>query len=591
MRTEQELESLLNHLLEHWEDEVVEFKEGGAGYSTDKIGKYFSALANEANLRGLPFGWLVFGVKDKTRKVVGSKFDVSSDRLNRSGGLKQSISQGTEPTMCFADVLTLPHSQGQVIFFQIPAAPRGIPIAWNGHYFARSGENLMALGLEKIDAIRRQGREDDWSAVPVEGATLDDLDEPALEIARAGFAEKNALRFSRKEVLAWSLLTFLDRARLTRNGVITRTTLLLVGKELSAHLLAPHPAQLVWKLVGEEQANEIFHPPFLLATNALYKRIRNVQIKILPIGELVPREVPKYVPESILEGLHNCIAHQDYGKNGRVVVTEHVDRVVFENLGSFFEGRPEDYISGNKTPARYRNWQLVEAMREINMIDTQGYGIHRLYEEQRKRYFPMPDYEVSSDSVKMAIYGHVVDQAYSSLLIRRGDLSLDDVCLLDRVQKKLPIDSRAASHLRREGLLEGRVPKLHISAKIAATGDQEDSYLAAKGFDDLFYMHRVLQYLCMKGHAPREKIERVLKKHLSTTLTDSQKKSKIGNLLSVSMGKQRGWIKNDGGRGHSSWTLTEKGILECKRENAECRRKCPHATEGPASPRRGVKSH
>lgn len=129
------------------------------------------------------------------------------------------------------------------------------------------------------------------------------------------------------------------------------------------------------------------------------------------------------------------------------------------------------------------------------------------------------------------------------------------------------------------------------SRKIAAAGEQEDSYLAAKGFDDLFYMHRVLQYLCMKGHAPREKIERVLKKHLSTTLTDSQKKSKIGNLLSVSMGKQRGWIKNDGGRGHSSWTLTEKGILECKRENAECRRKCPHATEGPASPRRGVKSH
>lgn len=585
--TQRNLNELLDHLLVHWEDEVVEFKQGGAGYSTHDIGKYFSALSNEANLRGLPFGWLVFGVEDAAKKVVGSGFDVSPGRLNRSGGLKQSISQGTDPAMCFADIQTLEHSNGRVVFFQIPAAPKGIPIAWNGHYYARSGENLMALGLEKLDAIRRQGRDDDWSAVPVEGATLDDLDESALEKARSGFAEKNALKFSREEVRSWSLPAFLDRARLTRNGIITRTTLLLVGKELSAHLLSPHPAQLVWKLVGEEQANEIFRPPFLLATNALFKRIRNVQIKILPIGELIPREVPKYVPESILEALHNCIAHQDYGKNGRVVVTEHVDRVVFENVGRFFEGRPEDYISGDKTPARYRNWQLVEAMREINMIDTQGYGIHRLYEEQRKRYFPMPDYEVSSDSVKMAIYGHVVDQAYSSLLIRRGDLSLDDVCLLDRVQKKLPIDSRAASHLRREGLIEGRVPRLHISAKIAATGDQEDSYLAAKGFDDLFYMHRVLQYLCMKGHAPREKIEGLLKKHLSTTLTEAQKKNKIGNLLSVSMDKQRGWIKNDGGRGHSSWTLTEKGVLECRRENAECRRRCPRPTQGGRKSKKG----
>ena len=154
--TEMELEELLEHLLAHWEDEVVEFKQGGAGFSTSDIGKYFSALANEANLRGLPCGWLVFGVKDATKKVVGSEFDVSTDRLNRSGGLKQSISQGTEPTMCFADIQTLEHPMGQVIFFQIPAAPRGIPIAWNGHYYARSGENLIALGLEKLDAIRKE---------------------------------------------------------------------------------------------------------------------------------------------------------------------------------------------------------------------------------------------------------------------------------------------------------------------------------------------------------------------------------------------------------------------------------------------------
>lgn len=555
MKIEQELEALLDHLLEHWEDEVVEFKEGGAGYSTHDIGKYFSALANEANLRGLPFGWLVFGVKDKTREVVGSKFDVSSDRLNRPGGLKQSISQGTEPAMCFADVLTLPHSQGQVSFFQIPAAPRGIPIAWNGHYYARSGENLMALGLEKLDAIRRQGRDDDWSAVPVEGATLDDLDEPALEKARAGFAEKNALKFSQEEVLSWSLPTFLDRARLTRNGAITRTTLLLVGKELSAHLLSPHPAQLVWRLMGEEQANEIFRPPFLLATNALYARIRNVQIKILPIGELIPRVVPKYVPESILEGLHNCIAHQDYARNGRIGVTEYVDRIVFENLGQFFDGRPEDYIAGEKMPTRYRNLQLVEAMREINMIDTQGYGIHRLYEEQRKRYFPMPDYEIGRDFVKMTIYGHVVDAAYSSLLIRRGDLTLDDVCLLDRVQKGLRISARAAAHLRREGLVEGRMPRLHISAKIAAETGKKADYMRKKELPGAHYRALLIDFLSKFNGSSRREINEFMLDEIRGDFTQEQKMAKIGNLLTGL--RKKGRIRNVGSDTRPKWELIE----------------------------------
>ncbi len=54
------------------ENEVVEFKQASDGYSTDDIGKYFSALANEANLRGANGGWLVFGVNNKTRGVVGT---------------------------------------------------------------------------------------------------------------------------------------------------------------------------------------------------------------------------------------------------------------------------------------------------------------------------------------------------------------------------------------------------------------------------------------------------------------------------------------------------------------------------------------
>ena len=104
----------------------------------------------------------------------------------------------------------------------------------------------------------------------------------------------------------------------------------------SAYLLSPHPAQMTWKLEGPERAYEHFAPPFLLNTSALYQKIRNIQLRILPQNTLFTIEVSKYDQKVVLEALHNCIAHQDYTRNGRILVTEQQDKLIFENEGSFF---------------------------------------------------------------------------------------------------------------------------------------------------------------------------------------------------------------------------------------------------------------
>jgi len=158
----------------------------------------------------------------------------------------------------------------------------------------------------------------------------------------------------------------------------TRTALLLLGKAESAYMLSPHPAQLTWKLAGEERAYEHFGPPFLLSSTLPYRKIRNVQLRILPEDQLIPVEVAKYDRKIVLEALHNCVAHQDYTRNGRILVTERADRVVLESEGGFFDGRPDDYVAGNRTPRRYRNPFLAQAMSELSMIDTMGYGIHSI---------------------------------------------------------------------------------------------------------------------------------------------------------------------------------------------------------------------
>ena len=548
------LKTLLNTLIGTWENEVVEFKQADENYKTDRIGEYFSALSNEANLSGQESAWLVFGVNNKTRAISGTHYREEADRLN---GLKHQIAQSTEPSVTFRNIHVLEDTAGRVVLFEIPAAPRGIPIAWKGHYYSRAGESLVPLGFAKQDEIRQQTIAEDWTAQPVSSATFEDLDEAALQRARKAFAKKYANRFAAEEVEAWPLSTFLDRARVTQNGAITRTTLLLLGKPEATWKLSPHPAQMTWKLEGPERAYEHFSPPFLLSTSWLYRRIRNIQLRLLPQDELLPIEVAKYDQKIVLESLHNCIAHQDYTRNGRVIVIEQPDRLVFENEGMFFEGQPGDYLEGNRVPRKYRNPFLAQAMAELNMIDTMGFGIHDMYARQAKRYFPMPDYDLSEASaVRLTIYGGVVDPAYSRLLIQKTDLPLADILALDRVQKKLPLPDEAITRLRRAGLIEGRKPNLYVSAKVAkATSDKVD-YIRTRAQDDEFYAKLLIDYLEKFGHATRSEIDKLLMDKLSDGLSPEQKRTKISNL--VTKLRRRGRIHNSGSRGHPIWQLAER---------------------------------
>lgn len=550
---EEELQATLDDLISQWEGETVEFKEADNDFDTDRIGRYFSALSNEANLNQSGSAWLIFGVRNRDREIVGSHYREEPDRLQ---SLKQQMAESSEPSLTFRRIHTLETEKGRVVLLEIPPAPLGIPIAWKGHYYARNGESLGPLGLAKLDEIREQTQRTDWSAQVIDGADLSDLDPKALRKARESYALKYANRFREGEVHGWTEEAFLDRAKLTIRGTITRAAVLLLGKEESAHLLSPHPAQLTWKLEGHERAYQHFGPPFLLNTSSLYQKIRNIQLRILPDDELLAVEVAKYDQKIVLEALHNSIAHQDYSLSSRVIVTELPDSLIFENRGGFFEGKPQDYLTGARTPHRYRNPFLTQAMAELNMIDTMGYGIHEMHIGQARRYFPLPDYDLSDpEAVKLTIYGKVVDPAYSRLLIENSDLSLDDIFALDRVQKKLPIPDEAIKRLRKRNLIEGRKPNFHVSAKVAGVAKQRADYIKTKGLDDDYYKRLILEYLEKFDVASRADIDQLLDEKLGDILSPEQKKTKISGLLTALRRAKR--IENKGPKKTPEWRLAE----------------------------------
>ena len=529
-----------NKLRYHYEDEVVEFKKAENNFDFDDLGKYFSALSNEANLRDKDFGWLVFGVHDKTREILGTTYKNSMKSLQK---LKYDLSQHTTDRNTFRDIYELEVEGKRVLMFQIPAAPRGIPMAWQGHFYARRGESLVALDMSKYEEIRRQTADFDWSKQIVDGATIVDLDEKAIKEAREGYKEHYPNQ--KKEVDTWSDEVFLNKAKLTIDGRITNTAILLLGKPESLHYIN-HIGEIVWRLAGKDNVGQVFTIPFLLTTTEVMHKIRNYPFKIFPNNSFLPGEGMKYDNEVILEALHNCIAHQNYAENARIIVIERENELEFRNSGGFYDGTYEDYITGERIPIKYRNPFLAQAMANIKMIDTEGFGIHKMFVSQKDRYLPMPDYDKSDiDTVVLTLPGTVIDENYSLLLLENSDIDLATTVLLDKVQKGKAISDDAIKMLRKKGLIEGRKPHLYVSKQIAKATNKQIEYTLKKGFNDAECQEWVLKALKDHKVLSRKQINELLWNKLSMDFTEEQKMAKIKNLLYKMHKNDEIWLDED----------------------------------------------
>jgi ATP-dependent DNA helicase RecG len=535
------------------EIEWVEFKSGDAT-TNDRFGQYISAISNAACIHNQAFGYFIFGINDITHEVVGTNFKFKNCKEGNEE-LELWVRRLLHPSVKFQ---YFPFQYGSlwVELFIIPAAV-GEPTNFRKIPYIRFNSSLTDLRNfpQHIKAIYNS--QEDWSAKVVEKATINDLDPEAIRYAKQKFKEKQTGKPVFQEVEGWENAVFLDKAKITIAGKITNTALLLLGKPESSHFISPAVAQITWKLDTEEKAYEHFNAPLFITINDVLKRVRNLKYKFFPNNQLIATEVLKYDPEVILEALNNCIAHQDYSANSRIILTEQTGKLIFANAGSFFEGNAEDYSLGNKTPKTYRNRWLADAMVNLNMIDSMGYGIHKMFKSQSQRFFPLPDYTKStSTEVVLEIYGHSINENYSKLLIeKKDDLSLTEVILLDKVQKSLPITEDGAKLLKKKALIEGRKPNYFVAAHIADVTNQKAEYIRNRGFKDNHYKQLVIDMIKKYGKASKEEVDKLILDILPGILDEKQKRNKVRNLV-YAMHKRDKTIENKGTTRNPLWVLS-----------------------------------
>lgn len=557
------------------ERSTIEFKSNWD--QAEDIGEYISALANAAALEGHERAWMIWGVDDLTRQVKGTTFDpfhqkVRSDKSNGNQSLVMWLQFMTQPRADF-QFHEVQHPQGRVVLLEIHPA-RSAPVSFKHVRYIRIDSHKVKLAEHPDKEARlwsQLGFKDDWTGEVVPEATWEDLDPQALVAARQRYTEfcirgePDARRHEaiRANVASLSDETLLNKARITKQGRITRSALLLLGKDEAAHLLAPVDAKISWILRDASNATLTSHPfgiPFLLATDRVFGRIRNETVDHMPDGTLFPTPVQQYDAWVVREALHNCVAHQDYLLGGKINVVEHPDHLVLTNQGEFIPQSVEWMLQHQSPPEHYRNQWLIDGMIRLRMIEQAGSGIRRMFVTQRERFFPLPDYTFDTSPqghprVELTLAGRIMDAKFARALMTRTDLSLQHVLLLDKVQKSQVLEVNEVKVLRELGLVEGRAPKLFISAKVADAAGQKARYIHNRGLDDQHYQQLVVGYLRKYKQAKRADIGELLMSKLSAVLTPEQKANKVKNLLQAM--KRAKIIDCEGPRAAAVWFLSK----------------------------------
>ena len=507
------------------------------GKEGDDVISYVAAISS---MNG---GHLVIGVKDHSLDIIGTD-TYNYDRQAATMRLVRECSNLPAEGLKIEEYVTS-DTDKKVWVINIPKHMPRLPVYAHKKLWQRIEDSLVEMTLSRREKILTEPLAiDDWSAQIIPDATMDDLDPRAIAVAREKFKELfNGSRDT--EIDSWTDEVFLNKAKLTKKSAITRTTIILLGKSESDHFLNPSICKIRWFLRDDVDNNKdfrVFTIPMILAIEEIGSLIRNTTYTYTISGSMFPESMSRYDAFTLREPLNNAIAHQDYSKGCHIDVIEcEDDRLSFKNAGQFIPKSVEAVVTNDFPESHYRNPALVEAMRNVKMVETEGGGIKKLFMQQRRRFFPMPEYDIKGDHVICTIEGRVLDENFANILVSNSSLSLADILLLDYVQKGSMISRDEANYLRKKGFVEGRYPNLFLSSKVVSPTHHvglKTSYIKNKSFDDDYFKKLIVEYIKEFGKAERRDINDLINNKLPEYLTDRQRYDKITTLLSALKRKQ-----------------------------------------------------
>jgi ATP-dependent DNA helicase RecG len=438
----------LQELLAARENEHLEFKEAKNNFHFDRLVKYCAALANEGG------GSIVLGVTDKRpRRVVGSQAFADLERTK--AGLIDRLR-----LRIYRDEIN--HPDGRVVVFTVPSRPIGVPIAVDGAYYMRAGEDLSPM---TPDMVRRVFDESgpDFSAEICPKATLADLDPAAIDSLRQRWAKHSGS----KSLVKRPAEKLLRDPELVLPEGVTYAALILLGTRAALGRFLGQ-AELIFEYrsnaqPGPANQREEFRQGFLAYYDRIWELV-NLRNDNQHFQERwVMHAVPTFSEIAVREALLNAVSHRDYRHPGSVFVRQFPRKIEIVSPGGFPPGITPANILDQQLP---RNRRIAETFARCGLIERSGQGADRIVEECVRHGQPLPDYSrTDAHQVWLALDGEIRDENFLKFLERVGEEKLamldpHDFLILGLIAsgKRLPAD------------LQPHVAQLVDSGILARTG-------------------------------------------------------------------------------------------------------------------------
>ncbi len=460
------------------EGENLEFKEAKTKYDFEKLVKYCTALANEGG------GRIVFGITDKRPRTVAGSQAFQQPERTRAGLI--------ERLHLNIDFNIVNHPDGRVLIFTIPTHPIGNPVKYKGIYWQRQGDSLIEMTEDRLRSIFAEAGHD-FSADICVGATMDDLDQAAIEDFRNRWFKKSG----NQGLTTLSQEQLLTDAEALVDGKLTYAALILFGnrKALGRYLAQ---AEVVFEYRSSDASGPAgqrkeFRQGFFSFYDDLWELInlRN-DIQHFQSGLFV-LDVPTFSERVVREAVLNAVSHRDYQLGGSIFIRQYPRRLVVESPGGFPVGINEQNILDRQSP---RNRRVADIFAKCGLVERSGQGMNLMYELSIQESKARPDFSNSDQyQIMLTLDGEIHDPRFLQFLEKVGRetvklFSTADFLLLDHIHRERKIPEHLKKRLQSlvdmgvvERLGRGRGVKYILSRQYYKMTGEKGTYTRKKGLD------------------------------------------------------------------------------------------------------------
>ncbi|MCC8150411.1 MAG: putative DNA binding domain-containing protein [Lachnospiraceae bacterium] len=398
----------VEELLEAKEGEEYQFKEVKRRFDSKEAARCCCALSNCGG------GMLVFGITDKRpRRVVGSNAFEQPERTR---------SDLIEKLKVMVDFHLYEYEGKRVLVFEVAGRPLGLPVQVDGVAWWYNGDSLIPMPED----IRRKIYAEtgiDFSATVCDAATINDLDENAIET----FCKNRAAKSGNKRILSLSAEQLLRDCEAIVDEGITYAALILLGKRSALGKYLPQ-SEIIFEYrssnaSGPASQREEFRVGFFACYDRLWELINLRNDKQHYQEGFIVYDIPTFNERFVREAILTAASHRNYQMGGSIFVRQYQDRLVVESPGGFPNGISLDNILDRQSP---RNRRIAEILSLSGLVERSGQGINLIYELSIMEAKQLPDFTGTDDDfVNITLNGLIIDKRMLNVINKIGNEQLE----------------------------------------------------------------------------------------------------------------------------------------------------------------------